>query len=81
MKTIISVIHEYMSISLKQKSSHTFDEIFEQVEKQLSQQWAKDNSKDLDDIILNKKGETYKLLTIDGSFVRNDDGTFSLKKS
>ena len=30
--------------------------------------------------ISTKKGETYKLLTIAGDFVRNDNGTFKLKK-
>lgn len=77
MKTILSVIKEFMSKS--KNKSYTFDEIFEQVEKQLSAEWAKNTSKDFDDIILNKKGETYKLLTIDGSFIRNEDGTFQLK--
>lgn len=57
----------------------TFDEIFMQVEKALSSDWAKRKDIDFDEMLLRKKGETYKLLTVDGSFVRNDDGTFRLK--
>ena len=78
MKTILSVIKEFMNKS--KRDDYTFDEIFEQVEKQLSIEWAKDNSQDFDEIIINKKGETYKLLTIDGDFIRNEDGTFKLKR-
>lgn len=78
MKTTLSVIKEYM---IKNKrEDYTFDEIFECIEKQLSPEWAKDTSRDLDDIILNKKGEVYKLLTIEGDFIRNEDGTFKLRR-
>ncbi len=77
MKTILSVIKAYMEKS--KRDDFTFDEIFQQVEKELSPEWAKDTTKDFDDIIANKKGETYKLLTVDGSFIRNDDGTFKLR--
>lgn len=77
MKTIVSVIIDFMKKT--KRNDLTFDEIFNQVEKELSGEWAKDTTQDFDDIILNKKGETYKLLTIDGDFVRNDDGTFKLK--
>lgn len=77
MKTILSIIKEYMT--KKHRDDYTFDELFELVEKELSPEWAKNNSKDFDEIISNKKGETYKLLTISGDFVRNEDGTFRLK--
>ena len=59
---------------------YTFDELFQQVEKELSPEWAKNTLKDFDEIISDKKGETYKLLTVAGDFIRNDDGTFKLKK-
>lgn len=78
MKTILSVIKSYMQKN--KRDDYTFDEIFNQVEKELSAEWAKSTTQDFDDIILNKKGETYKLLTIDGDFIRNEDGTFKLKK-
>ncbi|WP_022935062.1 hypothetical protein ACJA28_03085 [Mesomycoplasma moatsii] len=77
MKTILSVIKNYMEKS--KRDDYTFDEIFEQVEKELSPEWAKNTSYDFDDIVNNKKGETYKLLTVDGDFIRNEDGTFKLK--
>ncbi len=77
MKTILSVIKEFMNKS--KRDDFTFNEIFEQVEKELSAEWAKNDSQDFDDIIATKKGETYKLLTIDGDFIRNEDGTFKLK--
>ena len=78
MKTILSVIKEYME--KEKRDDFTFEEIFQQVEKNLSADWAKELSQDFDEVILIKKGETYKLLTIDGDFVRNDDGTFKLKR-
>lgn len=77
MKTILDIIKNYMNKS--KRDDFTFDEIFEQVEKELSGEWAKSINKDFDDILIDKKGETYKLLTIDGGFVRNEDGTFKLK--
>lgn len=77
MKTILSIIKEYMA--KKHRDDYTFDELFELVEKELSPEWAKNTSKDFDETISNKKGETYKLLTISGDFVRNEDGTFRLK--
>ncbi len=78
MKTILSVIKEYMIKT--NRDDYTFNELFDQVEKQLSGEWSKNIPGDLDNIINDKKGETYKLLTIDGNFIRNDDGTFQLKK-
>lgn len=78
MKTILSVIKNYMEKT--NRDDLTFEEIFEQVEKELSAEWAKNTSFDFDDIIINKKGETYKLLTVDGNFIRNEDGTFKLKR-
>lgn len=79
MKTILSVIKDFMSQTKNKDNSFSFDELFEQVEKNLSPEWAKQSEIDFDDMISKKKGETYKLLTIDGSFVRNDDGTFKLR--
>lgn len=78
MKTILSVTKEYMQTS--NKDSYTFDEIFDHIEKELSAEWAKNTAMDFDDIILNKKAEAYKLLTIEGNFIRNEDGTFKLRK-
>lgn len=77
MKTILSIIKEYMS--KKHRDDYTFNELFEVVEKELSPEWAKNTLRDFDETISNKKGETYKLLTISGDFIRNEDGTFKLK--
>lgn len=81
MKSILSVIKKFMLEDKNQGESFSFDTLFEQVEKALSPEWAKRNDIDFDEIILKKKGETYKLLTIDGSFIRNDDGSFKLKEN
>lgn len=78
MKTILSVVKEYLTNNKYNESS--FEDIFNYVEKELSVQWAKQHDKDFDEIVDIKRGEVYKLLTIDGSFIRNEDGTFSLKK-
>lgn len=69
-----------MSKENNKDSDFTFEQLFEQVEKELSPEWAKNNTIDFDEIVNNKRGETYKLLTIDGSFIRNDDGTFKLRQ-
>lgn len=79
MKTILSVIKEYMQLDKNRGDDFSFEQIFEQVEKALSSEWAKQKDLDFDEIVNKKKGETYKLLTVDGSFIRNDDGTFRLK--
>ena len=79
MKTILSVIKEYMQLDKNRGDDFSFEQIFEQVEKALSSEWAKHKDLDFDEIVNKKKGETYKLLTVDGSFIRNDDGTFRLK--
>lgn len=78
MKTILLVMKDYMEKS--NRDDYTFNELFTEVEKELSQEWAKNTSKDFDEIVFNKRGETYKLLTIAGDFIRNEDGTFKLKK-
>lgn len=80
MKTILSVIKEFMLKDKNKGDSFSFDTLFDQVEKELSHEWAKQTDIDFDDMLLKKKGETYKLLTIDGSFIRNDDGTFKLRE-
>lgn len=69
-----------MSKENNKDSDFTFEQLFEQVEKELSPEWAKNNTIDFDEIVNNKRGETYKLLTVDGSFIRNDDGTFKLRQ-
>lgn len=69
-----------MSEENNKDSDFTFEQLFEQVEKELSPEWAKNNTIDFDEIVNNKRGETYKLLTVDGSFIRNDDGTFKLRQ-
>lgn len=81
MKSILSIIKDFMKKEGNVGVSFTFDQIFEQVEKALSPEWAKNKNIDFDEMVLNKKGETYKLLTIDGSFIRNDDGSFYLKNN
>ena len=77
MKTILCIMKDYMNQT--KRDDYTFDELFAQVEKELGAEWAK-QKKDFDETISTKKGETYKLLTIAGYFVRNDNGTFKLKK-
>ena len=77
MKTILCIMKDYMNQT--KRDDYTFDELFAQVEKELGAEEAK-KKKDFDETISTKKGETYKLLTIAGDFVRNDNGTFKLKK-
>ncbi|MGL5357588.1 MAG: DNA-directed RNA polymerase subunit delta [Metamycoplasmataceae bacterium] len=77
MKTILSVIKEKMGNTIDE---FAFDDIYQEVESQLNNQW-KNQFPDLSDeqIRENKIGETYKILTIDGSFIRTPEGLWRKK--
>ena len=60
-------------------SSKTFDEIFSTVSKKLLNNWKLEASKNIseNELLEKKRGEFYKLLTIDSRFFRNNDGTWT----
>ncbi|MGL4252100.1 MAG: DNA-directed RNA polymerase subunit delta [Metamycoplasmataceae bacterium] len=80
--TILSVIHSLFNSEKDKEKQFTFQEIFDNVESILSEEWNSNNTRSLskDDLKEVKMGEIYKLLTLDGSFVRHEDNTWSKRK-
>ncbi|MGL5205394.1 MAG: DNA-directed RNA polymerase subunit delta [Metamycoplasmataceae bacterium] len=80
--TILSVIHSLFSNESNEEKQFTFQEIFDKVESILSNEWNNNNTRSLNKEELKeiKMGEIYKLLTLDGSFVRHEDNTWSKRK-
>ena len=64
---------------LGHQKSVEFDAIFDKVKEVLFDSWRAETPTELSDVeIINKKrGELYKLLTIDSRFFRNNDGTWT----
>ena len=60
-------------------SSKTFDEIFSTVSKKLLNNWKLEAGENIseNELLEKKRGEFYKLLTIDSRFFRNNDGTWT----
>ncbi|UWV82506.1 hypothetical protein NW063_01380 [Mycoplasmopsis cynos] len=61
-------------------NNFTFDEIFNEVEKELKEIWMKrflvNNPNETYEKVREKRiGELYRLLTVDKKFLRNEDGT------
>lgn len=81
-KTILDTIHSLFSDNKNEGRAFTFAEIFEKVESILGPEWKSNNLKSLSNekIMENKMGETYKLLTVDGGFIRHEDGTWTKRK-
>ncbi|MBN0919141.1 hypothetical protein JV175_00695 [Mycoplasma gypis] len=73
-----------LSVSLQSfdalhKDKLTFEEIFNYVRDRFDEDWknSKPEDYDLDLLYQNKRGELYKLLTIDGGFFRLADGRWT----
>ncbi|MGL5308659.1 MAG: DNA-directed RNA polymerase subunit delta [Metamycoplasmataceae bacterium] len=80
--TILTIIHSLFNDKSNEDRQFTFQEIFEKVESMLFEEWNSNNTKSIskDKLLEIKMGETYKLLTLDGSFVRHEDNTWSKRK-
>lgn len=81
-QTILNIINSFFNDEENKERVFTFQEIFEKVEQTLKDEWNKNNNKSLnkEQMTENKMGEIYKLLTIDGRFIRHEDGTWSKRK-
>ncbi|AHH45115.1 DNA-directed RNA polymerase subunit delta [Mesomycoplasma bovoculi] len=76
METIISIAIDF----LKKYKEATFDEIFIEIQKRLMPKWEKQlPNESAEQILVRKRGELYKLLTIDGSFTPLGDNLWSLR--
>lgn len=80
--TILNIINELFCEQKNIGRSFSFDEIYKEVELNLESKWTNKNAKEISKSKLseNKMGEVYKLLTLDGRFIRHDDGTWSSRK-
>jgi fructose-bisphosphate aldolase class II len=74
-KTILDISYS----ELKEKNFLTFDQLWEIVDKELSASWIEVfPNLDEKNIKKKKKGELYKLLCIDGRFIKNKEDQWSL---
>ncbi len=81
--TILGTIGSLFDAKGNEDKEFTFSEIFTYVESLLLDKWLENNSQELpkNKILTNKMGETYKLLTVDGRFIRHEDGTWLKRKT
>ena len=80
--TILNTINNLFVAKENKDRFFTFVEIYNEVSSLLEEKWTKDNLKEFSKSKLteHKMGEVYKLLTLDGRFIRHDDGTWSNRK-
>ncbi|MGL6125083.1 MAG: DNA-directed RNA polymerase subunit delta [Metamycoplasmataceae bacterium] len=79
--TILNIIHSFFNEDKMGEKQFTFQEIFERVESILTEDWLNNNKSATKEKIREvKMGEIYKLLTVDGNFIRHEDGTWSKRK-
>ncbi|WP_025755500.1 DNA-directed RNA polymerase subunit delta [Mycoplasmopsis cricetuli] len=80
MKTMLDIAIEV--ISQDKEKNYLFNEIFNEVEKQLKEIWTLNlvtEKTNYESIRERKIGELYTLLTVDRRFERNQDGTWKNK--
>ncbi|MEE3928069.1 hypothetical protein V2E24_00565 [Mycoplasmopsis ciconiae] len=78
MKTMLDVALSV--VNNKESDAYEFEDIFENVENELMDRWNQELVNDkltYAKLRVKKMGELYRLLTVDGRFVRNNDGTWS----
>lgn len=87
MKTMIEITLEYMLEKCagdKKKDVYlTFDNIFNHVEKELTEKWkieAATKEKEYLKIRTNKMGELYRILTLDSRFRRSPEGLWTTRE-
>ncbi len=82
MTTILDIVNKLFEAKENEGRFFTFDEIFKQVESSLNETWLQENNNVISksNLLENKMGIVYKLLTLDGGFIRHEDGTWSKRK-
>lgn len=79
MKTMLDIAIDFV-YNKEHESAFEFNEIFDVVEDELRGYWIQNLvNDDLPYVKLREKkiGELYRLLTVDGRFIRNNNGTWS----
>lgn len=74
-KTLLDVAEEI----LQKKQNLDFYTLFNSIQQVLFERWRNENDESVSDeqILLRKRGELYHLLTVDGRFFHNIDGTWT----
>ncbi|ENY69726.1 DNA-directed RNA polymerase subunit delta [Mycoplasmopsis arginini] len=74
-KTLLDVAEEI----LQKKQNLDFYTLFNSIQQILFERWRNENDESVSDeqILLRKRGELYRLLTVDGRFFHNIDGTWT----
>ncbi|ENY53968.1 DNA-directed RNA polymerase subunit delta [Metamycoplasma alkalescens] len=77
-KTLLDVVEEI----LDGKDNMEFAKLFDMTQKILFPRWRNETDPNISDdaILLRKRGELYRLLTVDGRFFHNIDGTWTTKR-
>ncbi|APJ38189.1 DNA-directed RNA polymerase subunit delta [Mycoplasmopsis pullorum] len=78
MKTMLDIAIDVV-VNGTQKS-YKFDTIFDEIERQLKDYWEENlvtEQQSYEKLRVKKIGELYRLLTVDGRFIRNNDETWS----
>lgn len=78
MKTMLDIALE--TVNSKVAETYDFEYIFDKVEEQLKSKWENDlvnQDYSYEKIRVKKISELYRLLTVDGRFIHNNDGSWS----
>ncbi|ADE19754.1 DNA-directed RNA polymerase subunit delta [Mycoplasma crocodyli] len=81
MKTMLDLAIEFLSENKDQ--DYEFDQIFNHVEENLKSSWEANFVSDrnnYEQVRTKKLGELYRLLTVDGSFIRTHEGLWQLNQ-
>ncbi|TPE58046.1 hypothetical protein FJO69_00345 [[Mycoplasma] falconis] len=78
MKTYITLVDEAKNV-LNGIESMSFAVLFNKISSKLFDRWREETPQEVSDekLLEQKRGELYRLLTIDGAFFHNEDGTWT----
>ncbi|UUD35058.1 hypothetical protein NPA07_04605 [Mycoplasmopsis caviae] len=82
MKTMLSIVLEYTSEKCQGGKFVKFNDIFKEVRTSLSEKWSVEAAtKEIDfkDLEVEKKGELYRLLTVDSRFVHKGNNEWTTR--
>ncbi|ADN68778.1 DNA-directed RNA polymerase subunit delta [Mycoplasmopsis fermentans] len=82
MKTMLSIALEYISEKSKDGKNIKFNDIFKEIKANLNDKWvaeAENKNLDFKDLETNKKGELYRLLTVDSRFVHKGNNEWTIR--
>ncbi|MBN4089289.1 hypothetical protein OF364_01420 [Mycoplasma enhydrae] len=74
-KTLLNIAEDI----LRGRKSIEFNALFDEIKEILFERWRNETDPNVNDeqLLLKKRGELYRLLTVDGKFFHNADGTWT----